>query len=683
MEINYSKKQINPLVEKYHINAETNVVFQSLIVLFNEQPNYQVWAIKSVFEGIATVDDIKNIQQWAVENPTEIKNLTKGNIVSYKTKSDFAKLFNEMNGLNQIKFVSDMINHFNTTQRKMLKDRILGSINNGIEAVNSATFREYFELFKGVSTLPKHRQEKMISTASAINSDYNFLISHIKTALAETYAWEKNDMLGYMARNCKDCSIAYEKDNIVVAIIRSFDSSKKLCGGGRTGWCLTRQESYFNNYTRDNDHAEQFFIFNFDKREDHQLAHIGVSVNPKRGITHAHTTRNDNLMSKLNIDNQNVNIHDVINLLGIPKNVFVHFKENSAYEWNVDSFLKMLENSKETMSLSYSGGNRFIVNVHTKSGLKNLLGHTFINIDNFSFSSNNNKFYVMLDFNVNENDDKSIVLVSYVKDQYKIDTLRNVFTGYNVDITKENYLHSIGIETDMYLNREDVDPKILLHKYIDERNEKAAIELLKKHGTNLDVNFEFNSRMPIFSVIENNMLDLFGEIVNMPNFDSSVKDFSYETLFQSLLYKYISDYEHDKSNVSNVKKMIELIIKSNNYDVNVVDYNDDTAMHITCEYPQLYWVFEKLVSNPNANPNIVNDFNCTPLGTAIKEKNMDAVEKLLERKDVVVREEDYELAESVGINLKKFTDGRNNPNDVQVTQVEYSFAELFERALRS
>ena len=82
MEINYSKKQINPLISKYCINVEKNTVFQSLILMFNEQPNYQVWAIKAVFEGIATVDDIKNIHDWAENNSTEIKNLIKGNIVS-------------------------------------------------------------------------------------------------------------------------------------------------------------------------------------------------------------------------------------------------------------------------------------------------------------------------------------------------------------------------------------------------------------------------------------------------------------------------------------------------------------------------------------------------------------------------------------------------------------------------
>ena len=49
-EIIYSKKQINPLVEKYKINVEKNMVFQSLITMFRDQPNYQIWAIKTVLK---------------------------------------------------------------------------------------------------------------------------------------------------------------------------------------------------------------------------------------------------------------------------------------------------------------------------------------------------------------------------------------------------------------------------------------------------------------------------------------------------------------------------------------------------------------------------------------------------------------------------------------------------------
>ena len=682
MEINYSKKQINPLISKYCINVEKNTVFQSLILMFNEQPNYQVWAIKAVFEGIATVDDIKNIHDWAENNSTEIKNLIKGNIVSYKTKTDFANLFREMNGIEKIKFVSDIINRFNTAQRKMLKDNILSHANNGFEAENSSNFNKYYEIFKGIATLAKHRQEKLISTSSAIDN-FPFLMEHISNALKETYSWEKNDMLGYMARNCKDCSMVYENGNIVVVNVNSFDSSKKLCGGGRTGWCLTRQESYFKQYTKDNNNAKQYFVFNFDKREDHELAHIGVSVNPSRGITHSHTTRNNNLMGTLSIDGKNMNIYGVLEHLGIPKNVFIHFSENKNFTWTIDSFLEYIGKNKEHVGLSYSGDNRIIVYAFNKKGFNDILNHTFLSGDNFRFN-NDTKNYILLDFNLPKDDDKAIVTMTYNKDQYKIDTLQTIFTGYNVNVTHENYLQKIGIDSDMYLNREDVDPKILLHKYIDEKNERAAIELLKKYGTDLDINYEFNSKIPVFSIIENNLFNLFGELINMPNFDNNVKDFTCENLFQSLLYKYLSDNEYDKTNVENDKKMINKIIEADNFDINVVDMNDDTAMHIICSDNKhsLNWVFDKMISKANINLNIVNDFNCTPLGSAIISKNIHAIKALLSRKDVIVREEDYELASNHGIDLKSMVEDSNNTKvNVSTTSTEQSFAELFAKAL--
>lgn len=680
MEINYSKKQINPLIEKYHINVTSNVVFQSLILLFNDQPNYQVWAIKAVFEGIATIDDIKAIHEWAENNPTEIKNLVKGNIVSYKTQRDFKQLFDEMNGLNIMKFLHDWANRFNTEQRKMLKDFYAKQVVNHLEALSNSTISRFTELFKGVSTLPKHRQEKLISTSSAIKNDMDLLVSHINSALSEGYTWDKEDMLGFMARNCKDCSVIYDKENIVIANIGSFDSSRKLCGGGRTGWCLTRQESYFKQYTKDNNNAKQYFIFNFAKREDHELAHIGVTVNIDRGITHAHTTRNNNLMGRLSIDNENVNIYDVLAKLGIPKKVFIHFTDNKNFGWDVEKFLKFVDGYKENVSLAYSGGNRFILNVHNKNALKAVTHHTFLNCDNYGFSKDR-KVYVYFDFNVDRDDDNSVIVLNYIKDKYQIDTFNSAINGYNSNVSQNNVLEKVGITSDMYLNREDVDPKILLHKYIDERNEKAAIELLKKYGEELDVNFEFNNRKPIFAVIENNLFDLFGEMIEMPNFNDKVEDLFNETLFQSLLLKYVCDDAHDKGRLENDKKMIEKILNSKRFNINTRDLNDDTPIHITTSHDCLFWVFERLMEHPDIDLNIVNDFNCTPLGNAILMKNVKAVTMLLKRKDVVVREEDFELADNVGLNLKKMCENRENPT-ASIKTTTNAFAELFANALK-
>ena len=53
-EVVYSKKQIEPLIKKYGINPETNTLFQNIIKLFADTPNYQVWAVKVIFSKALT-----------------------------------------------------------------------------------------------------------------------------------------------------------------------------------------------------------------------------------------------------------------------------------------------------------------------------------------------------------------------------------------------------------------------------------------------------------------------------------------------------------------------------------------------------------------------------------------------------------------------------------------------------
>ena len=78
LDIIYSKKQINPLIEKYQIDVEKNVTFQSIIKMFQDATNYQIWAIKAVFENALTLPTLEQIRQWIEANPSDIKNLIKG-----------------------------------------------------------------------------------------------------------------------------------------------------------------------------------------------------------------------------------------------------------------------------------------------------------------------------------------------------------------------------------------------------------------------------------------------------------------------------------------------------------------------------------------------------------------------------------------------------------------------------
>lgn len=650
-EVNYSKKQINPLIEKYKINSETNMVFKSIITMFADQTNYQIWAIKSVFENVIKIENLQRIKAWAENNQTEIKNLVKGNIILYKTVQDFKMLEDEMNGLDMMKFVKDSINKFNTRQRKMMTQNIFNGVTNGLEALNSSTFKEWFNILRQMSTLVRHRQEKLISTSSAID-DFSFLKSHIKSALAETYEWNKEDMLGFMARNANDCSVVFDENNVVVVQVPSFKSSKILCGNGRTGWCLTREERYFNQYVKDPKDATQYFLFDFNKPENHELAHIGFTVRLSSGITNAHSTKNSSLCGDgININGRRVNIHTALSDAKVPNSVFIHLKPLRNYKWDVEAFLKYLEQNKHDLAVSVAENNRFIVRALTNSGLAKLIDHTLLDYRNFNVS-NDTKTYALVDFNLTKDSDKSLVVLHYTKDQYKIDTLSNMKDAYNINMMKSKYLESIGITTDMYLNREAIDPTILLHKLIDEGSEKEAIDLIRKEGDSFDVNYEFNNNTPIFKAISNKMYGLFETIVQHNKFNSETADGFGEPLLLSLMYSLIPS-EDNKDNEATIK-MINSILNSRNFDFNAQNINLDTAVNVACEKPHMYWIAERLIADPSININVVNDFNCAALGNAIRRKNTKALKLLGTRPDLVIREEDKELAKQNGYNLDEF-----------------------------
>lgn len=652
--VNYSKKQINPLVEKYSIDVESNMYFQSIITMFDNATNYQIWAIKLVFEGVVTIEVLQSIKQWIDNNQNDIKNLVKGNVILYKTKADIQMLFDEFRGLDILNYTRASINRFNTAQRKMMMEVIAPkSINSGLDALSSRTIKSWYELFKKIETLPKHRQEKLISTSSALN-DLTTLHAHILNALNETYEWNKDDMLGYMARNCKDCSVVHNVGDVVVAQIGSFDSAQKLCGGGRTGWCLTREERYFRQYVSDVDGAAQFFVFNFGLKEDHNLAHIGFTVQ-RKGITNAHSTLNNNMMGDGAIvkgRDGRVNIHQALRELNIPSNVYIRLKELKNFIWDVEAFLKYVKKSSSSVEISYADNNRIIVAPKTNDMLQRICEHTLVDFRTINISSAS-KTFVLLDFNLDVNDENSIVFINFAKDQYGFESLSKMINAFNVNIIKDKYLDQIGIKTNMFLKRDSIDPSILLHKLIDEGSESEAIELIKENGKNVNVNYEFNNLVPIFKTINRQMYNLFELIVNTEGFDCSTSDECGESLLQSLMYTFRTASTNDQK--VQLTRLIEIILNSSNFDFNVQNINLDTALSVAAESPELCWVVEKLIADPNVNVNVINDVMRGALGNAIVNNNVEAIKLLGTRPDLVVRQEDIDLAKKHGISdLNKY-----------------------------
>ena len=653
-EVIYSKKQIEPLIRKYRINPETNTLFQEIIKMFAEQPNYQLWGVKVVFSQVIPFSQLLEIKLWIDGNKTLIKSLTKKNIVSYSSSDDFSKLRLEMDGLNMITFVKNNINQFNTEQRHMLDEEIKPNAFNGLNVHTNAKFKSWYNIFSKFNKLPENRKKKFISLCSAFR-DVNAMKEGLERSTKESYQWNKEDMLAFVTNNTPNCKIIFNFGNIVVLEIPSFEESSKLFGGGRTGWCITREANYFRQYVTDykNPGHKQYFLFNFDKPETDELAHIGFTIEENRGIVNAHSTKNHSLIgSGMKYHKENVNIYKALRDFGINMGLFLSLNKSAIFEkWDLETFLKFAKDNEPLLSIVYQKNGRVIVKALHNKEVEMLTQHTFIQYRNFNVTSNSQVF-IMLDFNLAFNDSKSVVLMGFEKDAYGIDSMNRMFDTYGIDLIGTNYLNEISIGVDDFINRNSIEPTILLHKLIDEGNEKAAIKLIDEQDDKFIVNFTFNDRVPIFSAINHNMFELFKVIISHKNFDSSCEDGFGETLFSSLLYAYGSnEISQSKEDEAKIEKMIKYILDCETFDFNSQDINLDTAINIAVEKPKMLWIVKALLKKPNVDINVINDFNRSALGNAIARQNIEAIRLLGERPDLVIRKADIALAKEKGIKL--------------------------------
>lgn len=682
----YSKRQLEPIIKKYGINPTCDEVFNTIIELFDGQTPYHIWAIKSVYGNITTLDNIKRLKVFSDENQTLISKLSKQNLISYNTKEDFKQLNDEIDGILKIALVKRNIEHFNTTQRNMLKNAILMNAGNEVTplyASRSSKFNKFFNLFKKFETLNDSRRHKLIVSASAVNDDFSFLINMIKDSLNSSYDWNKEDLLGFIKRNdlCKGVKVVHDNGNILVLEIPNFNASRTICGNGRTTWCLTREESYFNQYAGKSD-CRQYFYFDFSKPERDELAHVGFTVNATKGITYAHSTNNNSLIgSGIRYNGDVLNIDKVLGNAHISKRVFIHLNELKNYKWDFNNIMEFIAKNGAELPICVNKNGFIVVKALSKNAYSKLCGHT---LNDVSSIFNSSDIYIIINTNIDVNDDTSIVSACFAKDKYGILSLNRVVDAYNVDITKNSYFDKIDIPVSSFVNREDIKPEILLHKLIEEGNENEVLKLLSDTKGEFDVNYEFNENCPIFSVIERKMMKAFAELVNHKNFDSSKCNEFGEPLLQALMYVYRCEVIESGKENKEIRSMIESILNSTSYNFNSLGLNLDSPIMVAVERPCTNWILDILIQKEDVEMNFVNDFNWTALGNAMRCGNEYAIKKLLTRSDIKITDSDREVARKHSINLdayieeaKKMACTTTVVNDAETKIDANAYAEIF------
>ena len=690
-ELNYSKKQIQPLIDKYAINAETNTTFARIIEMFDGKPNYQLWGVKVVFSKAIKIDELESIKDWAERNGALIKKLSKnGNIISYSSSEDFALLREEVRGLSDIMFVKNMISAFNTEQRKILTTAIEPDKLNGINCHKNAVFEKWFNLLTKFSRLSGSTKGTVIGRMSAVHN-INGIETLLLQSLKEKYAWNKEDLLSFVENNTPGCKVVFNEGNIVLLEVFSYADSNTLCCG-RTSWCITTSDSQWQNYVTSKG-SHQYFLFDFSKPEKDELAHVAFTVHKNDGITHAHSKTDQSLMNNgINYHGKNTNIQQTLSMAGISLGTFLSLRKNNKFKWDEDAFVEYVKNRTNDYSIAYHKDHRIIINIFTNQALLNICEHTYIKSNNMPIDKSS-KCYALLDFNKSDNDDKSIVAIYYKKDSYNIDTLNQVWDAYGTSLKDYKYLNSIGIPTEAYLNREKVNPNILLHKLIDEGDDAGVCKLIDKEK-DIDVNFEFNGNRPIFKAIDGKLHMAVGKIIANKNFDCNVDNDFGESLIQDMMYTFYLDCTNkgNEKNAKNIKEMIEAILDSNKFDLNYIDDNDDTAINIACVNPNMLWMVEKLLKNKDIDINHANDLGYAAFGEALRHDNMKALELLGKRPDLKINKKEEELAKKKGIDLKKYLKPTDSifeekkeetvvTTDVVVTEVENAdkYNEIFKK----
>ncbi len=329
--ISSNKKLLQGTITKYA--SLTHPYTYYIYCNCNNSPNLFAWAITQVFKNGVAIHTMNSILNWYELHGSLSNKLLNGTITAYNSKSKVDSLTNELNLIRRNKRANLVINSFNTSQKKMLKE---------LELTEDVLLT--FSRFNNLSTTKKINFIRKMSTID----DVNEIINQMKTLVKIQYEWNKESFMKFLTNN-EDFkyNIIHDKDNIVLLLVNDFETIKHIAK--TTNWCISKNMQYWKNYMTSSLN-KQYVMYNFGLKEDDEYSIVGFTVSDNNRIVHAHSFTNISLMNGINspiyhninciIDTNNIQTLLVNN--GIPMNGIYDFS-NKNYEWNKESFIKFLD----------------------------------------------------------------------------------------------------------------------------------------------------------------------------------------------------------------------------------------------------------------------------------------------------------------------------------------------------
>ena len=444
-----NKRQMQP-IEKY-LNL-TSAFSKYLFSITNGSKNFFLWAVNSYFKQGISLHVIEKILIWNENYSQLAKNLKKGTITGYTNGRDFFEILREMALLRRNKRANDVINMFNTSQKKALRELTL-------------TDRIYSTLsrFAKLSSKKKINFIKKMSTVS----DPNEIIKQMSFLADVHFEWSKESLMDFLKNGDNfNCEVVLEKGDVVLLKVNDYETVKRLAK--TTNWCISKDKKYWNEYVANKPMATQYVLMDFSKKEDDNLSIIGFTSVHDRGITNAHDFQNKNIMGKNSSSNARIksllssyiskfincnNIYDILDKNGIRISDVVSY-EPSPYEWNRENAFAYLEGciDDDDYYIIYDDGNRVVL-VADSSDITYFIGDKCAeNFRDSKYEDAFNQYVVFIDFTKKANDPNKVMFAHVSHDFSEHESsgscLRNERCE-TVDMTFDAMLKEYGLPYDI------------------------------------------------------------------------------------------------------------------------------------------------------------------------------------------------------------------------------------------
>ena len=398
-------KMIRTLTGKY--GYESNQAFSKRAFMYTDgSKNFYQWAIGTYFQNGTSMSSIRRIMGWNEMYGQMAKNLRKNTITAYTSNDDIMSLSEELLVLRREKRINDVINMFNTTQKRILKAKA---------AEFSEKDKETLSKFYRLSETKKVNFIRKMSTIE----DYDEIMRQMRHLTSIHFDWNKDSFMDFISNvEGMKYETIYDNGDVVLIKVDDYETVKNLAK--TTNWCISKNKTYWNNYVEHRNDSTQYMVFDFSKKEDDLLSIVGFTTEYNRGIVHAHDFTNNDIMksnsgserqflkSFISKFNSESGIYNVLKNCGIDITLVAQY-DKPLYEWNKETMYKYLYECVNKNNVDVLHDDDRLVAISVKdSNIRYFLGDTYI--DNVGGENWGCQHIIFMDFGMSEYDPNRLQL---------------------------------------------------------------------------------------------------------------------------------------------------------------------------------------------------------------------------------------------------------------------------------